>query len=992
MKLSQLKRWPREWPGTRALSSVRGRIIAGIGLVVVVLVAIAAGSAWQVYEHRSTTAELQSRAEITFLLLDARASTESAAAAIQRYVIVGDEVIISGNDETLLRRIDESIATATEGLTEALLLEELRWDEDHVAVLTEVLAQGAALIQGTSQIIVLRQAGDLEAVAAAFEEVVLEFREFESGLNEIAKAERAQVSALRAEADQAGMRALWLLVVSGSLGAVLGLSAATFIARSILKPLSSLQSTAIAVTGGDLTARATTNGPRELAELGESLNSMTDSLLDASKRRELEEEREQAYAQLRMYSLLAENSNDFIAIASLDEKVQFVNKAGRELIGLGADEDVKSKTIAEFLTEEGLRASQDVEIPSVQAHGSWFGETTLRHFRTGRAIPVLVNSFLIKDPETGEPLALATVQRDITERKRAEEELRKLSTAVEQSPSIVVITNPEGNVEYVNPKFTQITGYTPDDVIGQNPRIWNSGETPQDEYKRLWEKITCGEVWGGEFHNRKKNGEFFWVSASVCAIRDEDGAIVHLLGVQEDITERKQVEESLEHLAYHDELTGLPNRTLFTDRLNVALAQARRSKQSTAVLFLDLDRFKVVNDSIGHSAGDQLLQSTAERLTSLVREGDTVARMGGDEFTVLLSDIVGVEDAIEVAERAVEACRVPWVLDGREFHVTTSIGIAIYPNDGEDAENLLQNADTAMYRAKEQGRDNYQLFTAAMNATLVERLALENDLRRGLEREEFVVHYQPQVDMRSGRIVGMEALVRWQHPDRGLVSPGDFIPVAEETGLILSLGEWVLRTACAQAKAWQEAGLPSMRIAVNLSARQFQSRDLTATVTRILEETGASPICLQLEVTESVAMSDVKLTARTLNDLQEMGIQIALDDFGTGHSSLDYLARFPIDALKIDRSFVSGLPMAESAIAITTAIINLAHGLNISAIAEGVETEQQLAWLKKQGCDEFQGHLFSQPLPAEAFEAVAGELSRLSIAGCRSDNVERCCG
>ncbi|MCH8346206.1 MAG: PAS domain S-box protein, partial [Chloroflexi bacterium] len=701
----------------------------------------------------------------------------------------------------------------------------------------------------------------------------------------------------------------------------------------------------------------------------------------------------------------------------------------------------------------------------------------------------------------GKPAVLGTAF-DVTERKRAEDALRKLSCAVEQSPSLVIITDSNGTIQYVNPKFTQVTGYTAEEAIGKTPRILKSGETSHEEYKRLWETITSGGEWRGELHNKKKNGELYWASVTIVPVKDEEGTITHLLGVQEDITdrkraeealqeseekyrdlvenmsevlyaldkdgrityvspvveqiggytpseligrsftefihpddlahlmesfqrtisgdlepsefriltksgeirwvrtssrpvfeedrlvglravmmditERKQAEETIKHLAYHDALTDLANRTLFQDRLTVALAQARRKRRMAAVMFLDLDQFKVVNDTVGHALGDRLLQGVAERLTGLVRDGDTVARVGGDEFTLLLQEVERAEEVAEVAERVLDALRQPWELNGHEFRITASIGIAMFPNDGEDADSLLRNADTAMYRAKDQGRDNYKLYTPAMNTRIVERLALENSLRHGLERGEFLVYYQPQVDIASGRIVGMEALVRWQHPERGLVFPAEFIPVAEETGLIVPLGEWVLRTACAQNKAWQAAGYPPMRVAVNLSARQFQQRDLVEVVDEVLKETGLEARWLQLEITEGIAMQDVESNIAVLRELRQMGVQIAIDDFGTGHSSLSYLSRLPIDVIKIDQSFIQDLTTDPNGAAIARSIIVMAHNLKLKVIAEGVETEEQLAFLKKRRCDEMQGYLFSKPAPAEAFEEMLKQGGRTS--------------
>ncbi len=403
-------------------------------------------------------------------------------------------------------------------------------------------------------------------------------------------------------------------------------------------------------------------------------------------------------------------------------------------------------------------------------------------------------------------------------------------------------------------------------------------------------------------------------------------------------------------------------------------------------MFLDLDRFKVVNDTVGHAGGDQLLQSVGEHLTKVLREVDTVARAGGDEFALLVPGISRVEDAVEVAQRVLGSLREPRWIAGHEFHVTTSIGIAVYPGDGGDAETLLRNADTAMYRAKEQGRDTYQIFAPSMNANIVEQAVLENDLRYALGRDEFVVHYQPQLVIETSQIVGIEALVRWRHQGRGLVYPDDFIPLAEDTGLIVPLGEWVLRTACAQNKAWQEAGLPPVRMAVNLSARQFQP-SLTDLVARVLRDTGLEPKWLELEITEGIAMRDLDFTVTMLRSLRDMGVTISIDDFGTGYSSLGYLKRFPIDAVKIDRSFVRDTPADADDAAIVTAIIGLAQSLNLRVIAEGVESHEQLSFLKERQCHEMQGYLFGRPVPPEDFEGMLrqGSLTPPPAGGAAED-------
>jgi diguanylate cyclase (GGDEF)-like protein len=424
------------------------------------------------------------------------------------------------------------------------------------------------------------------------------------------------------------------------------------------------------------------------------------------------------------------------------------------------------------------------------------------------------------------------------------------------------------------------------------------------------------------------------------------------------------------HVAQHDVLTGLPNRSLLQDRLGQAVARANRSGDPVWVMLIDLDRFKFVNDSMGHKAGDVLLMTVAARLRASLRDTDTVARLSGDEFVVILSERAEQPLSKDIVQRLMDSVAQPVLLGAKEFFVTCSIGVAVYPGDAAAADSLIEHADIAMYRAKKLGRNNFQFYTPAMNEESQERVRIESALRNALERKEFVLHYQPQVDLKTGRIVGMEALIRWQHPELGMVPPGRFIGIAEETGLIVPIGAWVMRTAAAQNKAWQDAGLGQLRVAVNLSARQFAAADLVPGIERVLLETGLDPACLELELTESLFMSDVTPAVELLHRMKALGVQLSIDDFGTGYSSFSYLSRFPIDVLKIDRSFVNDLHVDANDAAIVASIIALAHNLRLSVIAEGVETVEQLDYLRHQGCDEMQGYYFSRPLPELEFEQL----------------------
>lgn len=521
----------------------------------------------------------------------------------------------------------------------------------------------------------------------------------------------------------------------------------------------------------------------------------------------------------------------------------------------------------------------------------------------------------------------------------------------------------EGRILDCNDACARILGFSSrSELIAQgiSESYWNDSDR-QALLVRLREE---GSVSNFETSLRRSDGTQVWVLKNVSLVRDSQGEEI-LEATLIDISDRKRAEEQIRYQAYHDSLTGLPNRTLFKDRLTVALNYAERHGSQVAVLFLDLDRFKLVNDTLGHTVGDDLLQGVAERLKACVRQEDSVARVGGDEFTLLLMNLQSVTDAAAVSRKILQAVMRPMTVDGHELYVTTSIGISIYPTDGEDAETLLKNADNALYRAKDAGRNNYQLCSPLLTRKAAERLTLENALRQALERNEFLVHYQPQLDLRTGDVIGVEALVRWDRPGKGIVRPAEFIPVAEETRLILPIGEWVLETACRQARMWHTAGSP-LRIAVNFSARQFQQPNLVALIREALERSSLDPHCLELEITESTAMQNPDLTAGILLDLKKLGISIAIDDFGVGYSSLNYLKRFPIDAIKIDRTFVEDIARGESDAAIVSAVIAMAKALKLRVVAEGVETDEQLEFLKEHGCFEFQGYLLSRPLPAEA--------------------------
>ena len=555
---------------------------------------------------------------------------------------------------------------------------------------------------------------------------------------------------------------------------------------------------------------------------------------------------------------------------------------------------------------------------------------------------------------------------DAIQRKQMQDSLRQLSLAVEQSPSSIVITDLDANIVYANATFTLVTGYAQGEVLGQNPRILHSGKTPKVTYDEMWAHLTRGERWEGEFINRRRDGSEYIELARLSPVRDEQGVVRNYLAIKDDITEKKQAEARIQQLAQFDQLTGLPNRVLLQERFRFALSLAQRSSEKLAVLFLDLDHFKNINDTLGHSIGDQLLMEVARRLKASVREEDTVSRQGGDEFILVLPDIVA-QGAAMVAQKLLQAIDAPFQYGAHELSSTATIGIALYPDDGTDMETLLQHADAAMYQAKQAGRNNYRFYTQAMQLSSARNLRLLNDLRQALARNQLHLHYQPQVALHDGHVVGAEALLRWQHPELGLVSPAEFIPIAEISGLIIPIGEWVLRTAALQMKTWLEQGRSDMVIAVNLSAVQFRHGHIVERIAAILEESSLPPQALELELTEAVAMDDPQAAVAVMDALYARGIRMSIDDFGTGYSSLSYLKRFKVYKLKIDQSFVRNIGTDPEDQAIVRAIINMASSLGLHTIAEGVETAEQLAFLRLHGCEEVQGYYFSKPLTAEAF-------------------------
>ncbi|HEV2906929.1 MAG TPA: EAL domain-containing protein [Actinomycetota bacterium] len=662
-----------------------------------------------------------------------------------------------------------------------------------------------------------------------------------------------------------------------------------------------------------------------------------------------------------------------------DESLRFlaVNDAAVDRYGYSRDEFL-DMTIKEIRPPEDVPAlleSVARNPDGIDRSGSW------RHWTKERSVfDVEITSHGLLFSGRRARLVLAT---DVTERKRAEEAVKaaeeRFHSAFDHAPIGMNLLDLEGRFVQVNRAFSAMIGYEQEELLGKTCQSITHPEDLEKDLKDM-RRMAAGEIDHYQVEKRfvHSAGHPVWTMASRSLVRERDGQPLHLVSQVQDITQRKQSDLMLTHMALHDSLTGLPNRTLALDRLALALARTERHPSSVAVLFLDLDRFKVINDSLGHNVGDELLVSVAGRLREAVRPSDTVARIGGDEFVVVCEDITGIEDAARIAQRIADALSSAFELNGDEVLLATSVGIALSGGSDDSPESLLRDADAAMYRAKEAGRNRYEVFDSSMRVEAVERLEMEQALRRALGRSEFRLFYQPVLDVETGTIMGVEALLRWDHPERGLLRPAEFISLAEETGLILPIGRWALQEACRQAQRWREAN-PDRRpltVAVNLSARQLAQPDVADMVAEALESTGTDPSQVWLEITESVLTGDTEATVGALRALKALGVRLSVDDFGTGYSSLLYLKRFPVDTLKVDRSFVAGLGTHPDDTAIVAGVVGLAQTLGLTAVAEGVETEEQRAALLALGCDLAQGYLFGHPEPPEEL----GTLSETELA------------
>lgn len=598
------------------------------------------------------------------------------------------------------------------------------------------------------------------------------------------------------------------------------------------------------------------------------------------------------------------------------------------------------------------------------------GEYWFIHLSNHNSVMRHIESRITPILDSGQTTGYSLVAQDITDKLHTEKRLLLASHVFEAALEGIMVTDANGTIESVNPAFTEITGYSAEEAIGNNPSMLQSSRHPAEFYEAMWQTIKESGQWQGEIWNRRKNGDTFPERLTISSVKDLNGNVSQYTAVFFDITDLKEKEEKINHRAYHDPLTELPNRLLFKDRLAQAISRARRSGLKLVVMFLDIDHFKRLNDTQGHFAGDEFLREISMQFRATLRDQDTISRFAGDEFTVLMDDNNNTEDAIAVADKLLELFREPFEINGQEVQLGASIGIACYPKDGSNPDALMKNADTAMYHAKRNGRNNYQLFKDEMATQIKERITLEGELRKALGNNELEIVYQPIIDLHSKSIVSMEALLRWDKPGKENVTPTDFIPIAEQSGLIIPIGEWMIRHTCEQMSEWITDDISGLAISVNLSARQFREKHLLETITRILDETHLNPKQLSLEITEKSVMADMGGAIKTLDYLKEMGVRIIMDDFGTGYSSLTCLQKVPVDALKLDRSFIHNIDTNREAARLASGILAMAKDLGLETVAEGVENEAQLQFLEEHGCDRVQGYLFHKPLSQQEVHKV----------------------
>jgi len=787
------------------------------------------------------------------------------------------------------------------------------------------------------------------AEAVVFNETLPALLRYHAAWNEFVEFQNNEVNLAARQAHVDYARAHRLVVLLVVLAIAVALAIAVFTTRH---------------TAREIAAR--TDAEKEVSKLNASLEERvtqrTSELGEANK-------------VLTLQTAALEAAANAIVITNHGGEIVWVNRAFTTMTGYSKEEALGNNL--RMLKSGQQPQSYYADLWSTISSGRvWHGELVNRRKDGSSYTEEMTITPVTRDLDNPANRYFIAIKQDITERKQIERAFReaeeKYRAIFEDAVVGIFRSTPGGRYVDVNPSMARMLGYaSPSELVASITDISRQvyvDPKRREELKRLLREQTT--VKNFECAVYRKDGSKMWFSANMRSV-SENGVVVGYEGTNEDITDRKVAEERVQYLAYYDALTGLPNRTLLQDRLTKALADGRRQRYKIALLFLDLDRFKDINDSLGHSIGDLFLQEVAERLKRFAREQDTAARLGGDEFLIMLTHIGDVSDAAVAAERLMDAMNAEFVIEGHSLNVSCSIGISIFPEHGADCEPLIKNADAAMYSAKADGRDNFRFFTEDMNAQAVERLTLESSLRSALAKEQLFLMYQPQMDIATGRIIGLEALLRWQHPELGLVPPDRFIRIAENSGLIVPIGEWVLRIACSQARKWQDEGIPAVSVAVNVSAVQFRQEGFGEVIRKVLHETGLAPQYLELELTESLLLANADVTLSVLKELKSMGVTLAIDDFGTGYSSFSYLKKFPVSKLKIDRSFVRDVATNPDDAAITTAIISMAKGLNLKVIAEGVEDEAQMSFLRAHQCDEIQGYYFSKPLAANQ---VAGKL------------------